>query len=213
MKNLVIIGVGGFARVVYGHTHDSLGYGEEWNVKGFLDGDVKLAQNEYDKLPASVLGDVNNYEIQEADVFVCAIANPAVKKKLVETILNRGGKFINIIHKTAIIHKTVILGVGNIIAPYCMIYDSSKLGDHIMLNSKSILGHDVEIGDFSTLLGDVNINGRAKVGECSCWGAGSIALPQSVIEDNAFVGVGSVVFRHVKKGQKVFGNPAMPMYV
>ena len=43
MKHLIIIGVGGFAREVYWHAQDSLGYGNEWDLKGFLDGDIKGA--------------------------------------------------------------------------------------------------------------------------------------------------------------------------
>ena len=47
MKNLIIIGVGGFAREVYWHAQFSHGFNTEWTIKGFLDGDVKLADEEY----------------------------------------------------------------------------------------------------------------------------------------------------------------------
>ena len=84
MKHLIIIGVGGFAREVYWHARSSFGFGTDWDIKGFLDGDVKLAPEEYEKLSAPVLGDINTYVIDSDDVFVCAIAAPAVKKKLIE---------------------------------------------------------------------------------------------------------------------------------
>ena len=39
MKNLIIIGTGGFALEVYEHAQNSLGYGSEYKIKGFIDYD------------------------------------------------------------------------------------------------------------------------------------------------------------------------------
>ena len=72
-KHLLIIGIGGFAREVFWHAHDSIGYGTEWDIKGFLDGDVKLEAQEYEKLAAPLLGDVDTYAIESDDCFICAI--------------------------------------------------------------------------------------------------------------------------------------------
>ena len=58
MKHLVIIGVGGFGREVFCHAKGSMGYGIDWDIKGFLDGDVLLSPKEYEKLQAPVLGDI-----------------------------------------------------------------------------------------------------------------------------------------------------------
>ena len=91
MKHLVIIGVGGFAREVYWHAQGSVGYNTDWDIKGFMDGDVKLAPQEYEKLSAPLLGDINTYSVESSDVFVCAIAAPAVKKKLIELFLQKWG--------------------------------------------------------------------------------------------------------------------------
>ena len=38
-----------------------------------------------------------------------------------------------------------------------------------------------------------------------------IDLPNADIEDDAYVGVGSVILRKVKTGKRVFGNPAREM--
>ena len=70
MKHLIIIGVGGFARELFWNAHDSVGYGTGWDIKGFLDGDVELAAEEYEKLPLPVLGDVDSYVIQTNDCFI-----------------------------------------------------------------------------------------------------------------------------------------------
>lgn len=211
MKNLIIIGVGGFAREVYWHAQGSFGYGTEWTLKGFLDGDIRLADEEYKKLEIPLLGNVDGYVIQEDDIFICAIADPSARERLVQIIIEHGGKFINLIHRTSIIHGNVKMGIGNIIGHLTTLHDHSVVGNHVILNGRVGLGHDAVIGDYSSVMGVVSINGDAKVGRKTYWGTNSVAMPHSVIEDEAVVGVASVVFRRVKKGQRVFGNPAMPI--
>ncbi|SDP35463.1 acetyltransferase [Selenomonas ruminantium] len=211
MKHLIIIGVGGYAREVYWHAQGSIGYGEEWDVKGFLDGDIKLPEKEYKKLPLPLLGEVGKYPVEDDDIFICAIASPVGRKKLVEIMLSCGAKFINLIHKTAIIHDTAKIGIGNIIGHFTTIHDLSVIGNYVILNGRDGIGHDAVVGDYSSLMGVVSINGYAVVGKRTFWGTNSVAMAHSKIEDDAYVGVASVVFKRVKKGQRVFGNPAMPL--
>ena len=211
MKHLIIIGVGGFARELFWNAHDSVGYGTGWDIKGFLDGDVELAAEEYEKLPLPVLGDVDSYVIQTNDCFICAIGSPKVKEKLVQRILVRGGEFINVIHNTSIVHPTVQMGRGNILCPLVHILDHAKVGDFVTFNGRSGMGHDAQIGDYSSVMSAVDITGYVRAGKRTFWGSGSRALPHSRIDDDATVGVASVVFKHVRAGAKVFGNPALPI--
>jgi len=209
MKNLLIIGTGGFAREVYWHAQNSIGYGEEFLIKGFLEGNVPLA--EHYELPLPVLGKVENYVIEENDVFVVAIAGANVKKIIVEMLLNKGAEFINLIHKTAMVSSSAELGKGIIICPFVMISCNTIVGNHVMFNAYSSLGHDAQIGDFSSTMGHVDITGNVKAGIGTYWGSGSRALPSSKIGDYAKVGASSVVLRKVKAGETVFGIPAMPI--
>ena len=211
MKHLIIIGVGGFARELYWSALGSLGYGTEWDIKGFLDGDVRLADEEYEKLQLEVVGSIVDYAIQEDDVFICAVGDPKVKAKLVNIILERGGKFINLIHRTAYVCETAKIGTGNIISAGSGLSDHVVIGNYDSINASSGLGHDAELGDYSTLSSGVDIMGYAKIGRRVFMGGGAKALPHSKIGDDVCVGVGSVVFKRVKDGLRVFGNPALPV--
>ena len=211
MKHLIIIGVGGFAREVCWYARESLGYGTEWDLKGFLDGDVKLSDDEYEKLSFPVLGNIADYDIQDDDVFICAVGDPAVKFKLVQCILQRGGKFINLIHRTASICSTAKMGVGNILAPLAGLSDHAAIGNYVTINCSSGVAHDSNLGDYSTLSSWIDIMGNVSVGKSVFMAGGAKALPHSTIEDNAYVGVSSIVFKRVKAGMRVFGNPAMPI--
>ena len=209
MKNLIIIGVGGFAREVYWHTQNSIGYGVDWQIKGFLDGDIKLSAAEYELLPDKILGDVDNYKICADDVFTCAVGSPKVRNHLVKKILARGGEFINIISTLAKIIPTAKLGRGLIISPFVGISDRATIGDFVALNALTIIGHDAQIGNFSCAMPHANIAGNAKIGAEVFIGSGAIILPKAKDGDGATVGAGCVVLKKVRAGATVFGNPAV----
>ena len=209
MKNLIIIGVGGFAREVYWHAQNSLGFGAEWKIKGFLDGDIKLAAADYELLPDKVLGDVDSYKICADDIFTCAVGTPHARKVLVEKILSRGGEFINLISTLAYVMPTVKFGCGVIICPHVNIGDRAELGDFVAVNDISIIGHDAQIDKFSCVMPHATISGKCKIGAEVLIGSGAILLPKAKVGDGATVGAGSVVLKKVRAGAKVFGNPAI----
>lgn len=211
MKNLIIIGCGGFAREVYWHAQNSHGFNTDWTIKGFLDGDVKLSAEEYARLPENVpvLGDVDNYKICAEDIFTCAIGTPQVRKKLVEKILERGGEFINLISKDSYVVPTAKIGCGIIFAPKTIINDAAEIGDFVVINCSSGAGHDVKIGKFTCIMSGVNITGGTQIGAEVFIGSSAIFMPKSKVGNGAFVGAGSLVLKKVRAGAKVFGNPAV----
>lgn len=209
MKNLIIIGAGGFAREIFWHAHKAHGFGVDWRIKGFLDGDIKLAAADYELLPAKVLGDVDSYEICADDVFTCAVGTPKARRHLAEKILSRGGEFINIISELAQIIPTAQIGRGVIISPFVGVSDRARLGDFVALNAQTIIGHDAQVGNFSCVMPHVAVSGNVKIGAEVFIGSGAIILPKAKVGDGATVGAGSVVLKKVRAGTTVFGNPAI----
>ena len=88
--------------------------------------------------------------------------------------------------------------------------DHAKMGNFVIMNWSG-LGHDSEIGDYSSMMGGASLLGYAKAGKNVYMATNSVALPHAVIEDDVYLGVGSVVFKKAKKGRKYFGNPAVPI--
>lgn len=206
MKNLVIAGAGEFGRELYWTILDSKGYGYEFTVKGYVD---SADTSNFTKLQAPLLGTPEDYEIQNSDVFTCAIGNPVSREKVVKRLLCRGAEFINIIHKTSIIHGSARYGTGLVICPFTSIGDNSKIGDYVVLNGYSAIGHDSVVGDFTCIMSHCDITGHTKIGKNVFIGGGAGTVPKAKIGDGAYVGAGSVVLRKVNPGVKVFGNPAV----
>lgn len=211
MKHLIIIGVGGFAREVYWHAQESKGFGIEFDLKGFLDGDVKLPEAEYEKLELSVVGDVDNYIPQNDDVFICAAGDSMVRKKLVEKMLRKQAEFITLIHNTAIIHGNVKIGRGSIILGYTTIHDHACIGEFSVVGPHSGLGHDVVLGDFVSIMACASLCGGVFVEDEAFLADGAAILPHARVGRQSYVGARSLVMRRVKNGEKVFGIPALPI--
>ena len=205
-KNLVIAGAGEFGRELYWTILDAKGYGHDFIIKGYVD---SADPSTFTKLQVPLLGTPENYEIQDDDVFTCAIGNPISREKVVNCLLGRGARFINIIHKTSIIHGNVKYGTGLVICPFTSIGDSSEIGDYVVLNSYSAIGHDSVVGNYSCIMSHCDITGHTKIGKKVFVGGGAGTVPKAKIGDEAYVGAGSVVLRKVNPGVKVFGNPAV----
>ena len=209
MKHLIIICAGGFGREIYNSALESHGYGEEFDVKGFLD-DNPHALDGYMNYPG-IIGTIKDYQPEEDDVFVCAVGNVKTRRLLTEEMLAKGGEFQTLIHKTAYIsNMNVKLGVGCLILADARIHCDVTLGDYVIIQPTAILGHDVVVGSWSLINTMSNCGGASRIGECVTIHVNSFIMPMAVIEDDVTVGAGSVALRRVKAGQTVFGVPAKP---
>ena len=95
MKNLIIIGAGGMGRTLYSNAIESVGYGEIFVVKGFIDDNLQ-ALGDFENYPP-ILGTIKDYQPQLNDVFVSSIGG-ASRRLCMEEIISRGGEFMELIH-------------------------------------------------------------------------------------------------------------------
>lgn len=205
MKDLYIIGAGGFGREVLQWCKDINTVNHKWDIKGFLDDNLE-ALNGYD-CDYKIVGTIRGWSPNENEVFAMAVANPLTKEKIVKMFLTKNATFESIIHPTAIIGQFNKIGQGVVIYPYAKVTVNVFVGDFVSILGSN-LGHDAHIGDYSTICGMVSVNGHVTIGKRVFVGSHSIISPDKRIGDDAFVGSGSVVISNVKARQKVFGNPA-----
>ena len=205
MKNLIIIGAGGMGRTVYSNALESVGYGEKFVVKGFIDDNLK-ALDGFPNYPL-VIGAIRDYQPQEDDVFVSSMGG-ASRKACMEEIIQRGGEFIELIHKTARLLTNAKLGKGNFIGAYTVIGNDAVVGDYNMIQAYTVIGHDAKVGSFNRIDTHVTCVGGIVIEDDVNIHTSAVISHNVVVETGAHVGALSFVIRRVKAGTTVMGNPA-----
>lgn len=206
MKHLVIIGAGGYGREMFGAVMGAVGFGVDFDVKGFLDARAD-ALDGFKGYPP-IIGTPEGYAPQADDVFITALGSIASRRKCAEQLERRGAKFISIIHKTATLGPNVEVGAGSFIAPNVTLTADIRVGRHAAVFHNSSVGHDAVLGDFSHVYAQCAIGGAVHLGAGAVVYPGAVVVPRRTIGDDAVVGAGSTVILNVPAGVTVFGSPA-----
>ena len=208
MKDLIIIGAGGFGRELCSAAREAIGFGEQFHVKGYLDVNPS-ALDRFSGYPP-ILGTPEDYAIQPNDVFITALGNIASRIRCAELIEKRGGTFISVIHRSASLGQNVTVGPGSFIAHNVVLTVDIAVGRHADIFHGTEIGHDSTVGDFAHVYSLCSIGGNVRIGTGAAVYPGARIVPNRSIGENAVVGIGSVVLLNVQPGTTVFGNPAAP---
>lgn len=208
MKDIVIIGAGGFGREVAWLIEDVNRFKNQWNILGFVDDDKSIQGTEIDGY--EVVGNIEWLAKQELHA-VCAIGNPIIKKRVINRLSGSKNKYPILIHPSVIYSDRVIFGEGSVICAGNIATVNVKIGKHVIINLGCTIGHDVVIGDYVTVLPGVNISGFAKIDECVSIGTGAAIIPKTLVGKNTVIGAGSVVIKDLPENCTVVGVPAKPI--
>lgn len=208
MKDIVIIGAGGFGREVAWLIEDINKVNNEWNIVGFVDDNKSIQGTEINGY--KVVGDIEWLEKQEVFV-VNAIGDPVIKKKVMDKLDGSKNKYPVLIHPSVICSDRVSFGEGSIICAGNIITVNVEIGKHVIINLDCTIGHDANIGDYSTVLPSVNVSGFVKTEECVSVGTGSAVIQGVNIGRNTVVGAGAVVVKDLPANCTAVGSPAKPI--
>jgi len=206
MKDIVIVGAGGFGREVKMLIDQINGASPKYSVLGFYD----------DSVPKGtlinglkVLGSIFDLDqVTKSTAVAIAIGAPKSKKAIVAQLTNPLLYFPKLIHPSVIlgisdeaIGKGVIICAGNIITV------NITIGDFVILNLGCTIGHDTNIGNYCAFMPQVNIAGEVSLGEAVYGGMGAGIINQVTIGDNVTLGAGTIVVKDLPSNCLVVGIP------
>lgn len=201
MKNLVIVGAGGYAKSVL----DSVDY-MNFRMIGFID-DVKLAGSEHQGYP--VYGNtIDSVPNPDENVYFVAIGNNAKRKKWFEVLKERGLSLINVIDKSALVSPYSTIGEGSFIGKLAIVNHGASVGDNCVINTRALVEHGCTIGNHVNISTNCTLNGDVICEEGSFVGSGVVCNGQLTIGAWSLVGSGAVVIKDVKRNTTVVGCPA-----
>jgi len=209
MKDIVILGNGGFSKEV-AFLIDSINkVNKEWNILGYITNDSSLINTFNGK-----------YKIYNADEWLIenktelnvaiGMGSPHITSKIISKLKeNNNLAFPNLIHPNVVADWELIsLGVGNIICAGNIFTIDIKIGSFNIFNLDCTLGHDSIIGDFNVFNPSINISGGVKLGNQNLVGTGVQILQFLNICNHNTIGAGAVVTKDITEEGTYVGLPA-----
>lgn len=206
MKDLYIIGAGGFGREVAWIVERINSIKPTWNLKGFIDDNETLwgsKEGEY-----HVFGGCEYLSALEDVYAVCAVGSSNVRKKIIEKLKDTSVKFATLVDPSVLYSNSVKIGEGAIVCAGTIITVDVNIGDHVIVNLDCTIGHDAVIDDFVTIYPSVNVSGNVLIGECSELGTGTQIIQGKKVISNTIIGAGAIVVKDCIESGTYVGSPA-----
>lgn len=205
-KDIVIIGAGGLGREILWLLEENNKRREDWNVMGFIDSDLR-SREEINGYP--ILGDDEWLVNYNGSVnAVCAIAAPAVRRKVINGLREYSHiTFPTILAHTVVCSDRVELGQGTVICCNTVMTVDVSIGEFVVVNPGCFLGHDVVLEDYVTLYPQAAVCGAVHIEEGTQVGVGAKIIQGKTIGRDTIIGAGSVVIGDIPSACTAVGNP------
>lgn len=157
MEKLLLVGAGGFGRVVLEHA-----------ICNFDCAFVDDGQNIGDVInDAPVIGKINDLAklFAEYKKLVVTIGNNALRERIYRTAKEIGYSFPNIVVPSAYISPFASVGNGCVILNNVVIQNNSKVGNGVILNPGVEIHHDSVVEDFVLIYTNSVVRSLAHVGK------------------------------------------------
>lgn len=207
-KKIAVYGAGGFAREVAWLLSKHQNY-DIYDMIGFIEDDAEPGRS----LNGKPVLSWQSFLPYSDSLVTVAIGDPQSRKKVVGKCANAGFPFATLIHHTVEMSEFVELGAGSIICCGSVLTVNIKIERHVHINLDCTLGHDVHIGEFTTLSPGVHVSGNVRIGKCVYIGTGATIIngtSESPLEvaDGTIIGAGACITKSTESNCLYAGVPA-----
>lgn len=183
MEKLLLVGAGGFGRVVLEHARPI------YECAFLDDGDAFIV----DGVP--VIGKTSEMAsfFPEYKFLLVTIGNNALRERFYKEATSIGYSFPNIIHPTAYVSPHAHIGSGCVILNNAVVQNNSRCGDGCILNPGVELHHDSSIGSYCLIYTNSVVRSLTSVGNRVWIGSTATVSTSATIPDDDVVPDGTVV--------------------
>ncbi|MCO4853023.1 acetyltransferase [Bacillus vallismortis] len=204
MRNVAIVGDGGHGKVI----RELINTRSDTRLAAVLDDKFRTFQDgkEWYTGPPEAASEVRRL-IPDV-LFLIAIGNNRIRKQQAERLGLKKEDFITLIHPSAIVSKSAVIGEGTVVMAGAIIQADARIGAHCIINTGAVAEHDNYISDYVHLSPRVTLSGAVAVQEGAHVGTGAAVIPQLTIGSWSIVGAGSAVIRSIPDRVTAAGAPA-----
>ncbi|MGJ9421481.1 hypothetical protein [Aeromicrobium sp. CF3.5] len=209
IKDLVIIGYGGFGREVADVVDAINAVEPTWNLLGFVD-DAPSPENvaRVERRGSKVIGTIDNAPLGSRPHYVVGVGNASARARLAARAERQGWIPATLVHPTAQLGASLALGPGSIVCANVGVGSDVSIGLHVHLDRGVQVGHDSTLADFVTVHPAAVISGTCDIQTRAELGTNCTLLPGIEIGVGATVGAAACVVGRVAPGTTVKGVPA-----
>lgn len=139
--------------------------------------------------------------------FILGIGNNKVRHEIALLIESRGKTLQTIIHKTASVSGTSVIGSGTFISRNAVVNTLAVIGKNVILNTGCVVEHECVLYDAVHIAPGAILAGNVTIGERSFIGANAVIKQGVTVGSDVTIGAGSVIISDIPDGQVVVGNP------
>ena len=186
LHDLVIYGAGGLGREVAEIVRRINERHRFWNLLGFLDDGAEAGTFSGG---LSILGGRSfAEEFDDPLDVVLSIARPSDKRAIYEALKRCPYvRFPNVIDTDSKLSSRIAMEEGIVVSHFCSLSVDISLGRCVFINTGSHVGHDFVLGDFCSVMPNVNISGNVTIGAESTIGAGASILQEQSVGSGVMV--------------------------
>lgn len=142
------------------------------------------------------------------DVAAVTAITTTLREAYVLQVQGLGIRFATLVHPSAVVSPTAVLGQGVVVQPRVVIGARTAVADHVIINRGALVGHHATLGEFATVQPGANIGGATRIGERAYVAMGAVVLERRSVGPGALVAAGALVTRDVEPHTQVVGQPA-----
>jgi sugar O-acyltransferase (sialic acid O-acetyltransferase NeuD family) len=209
-KKIAIYGAGGFGRELAWLAESCE---EAYDVVCFVDDDPAKIEKKINGLPVL---DMANLKHKFSGIgMAVAIGSSSTRQAVIERLEAAGFHSEDLIHCRTEKSGWIEIERGAVICAGCILTTNIKIGKQVQINLDCTIGHDVILGDYTTLAPGVHVSGWVHFGKRVYVGTGVVFIngtEQSplIIGDDVVIGAGSCVTQSIRNGTWG-GVPAKPL--
>lgn len=108
--------------------------------------------------------------------YILGMIDVRLKPRVREFAESKNFVACSVIHPTAYVAPSAIIGEGTFIAPQAVVSVNAKIGGHSIIHIHSSIGHDCQIGEYCAVLPGARISGNVTLEECVMIGSGAFVF-------------------------------------